>query len=167
MRTIIGTSQRLNLPEHIIERAAGIYRKAYKQNAVRGRSTRGLSVASVFYACKEAGIIRNPEDFVAALEEDTKWRNELFSNYKTLISILDLKPPEQIRPELEIPHIAGKCSISEKTVRAALEILKKLKNYNTTLFFGKSPIAIAVCCLYIAAKYHGRRSTPRRHYKSR
>ena len=43
----------------------GIYRKAYKQNAVRGRSTRGLSVASVFYACKEAGIIRNPEDFVA------------------------------------------------------------------------------------------------------
>lgn len=157
MRTILGVVGKMCLPEHIIERSAKIYTKAYKQKAVRGRSTFGLSLASIFYACKEAGIPRDADDFVRATEmsskEQKRWRNELFSNYKTLIDILGLRAPEQISTEFEIPHIAGKCDLSEKTTRRALEIYHKLRGHNETLFFGKSPIAVAVCCLFIASKY--------------
>src|SRR5215212_2293953 len=89
MRNIAALCDKLSLPGVIKERAADVYRKAYRANAVRGRSTKNLSTASVFFACKESGIIRGPNDFVEALRENSKWRNDLFSSYKTLITVLE------------------------------------------------------------------------------
>jgi transcription initiation factor TFIIB len=158
---IIATlSDKLAISELIKERAAEIYRKAYKKNAVRGRSTKWLATAALFYACKEKNTFRNPNDFVLALdptyvdEKDRSGRKDLFMNYKILTSVLDLPIPQVTSPLSELGRIAAIAGISEKSIRKAMKIYESLKDHDQTIFYGKSPAAISVCILYIATKYN-------------
>jgi transcription initiation factor TFIIB len=158
---IIATlTDKLNISELIKERAAEIYRKAYKKNAVRGRSTKWLATAALFYACKEKNTFRNPNDFVLALdptytdEKDRSGRKDLFMNYKILTSVLDLPIPQVTSPLSELGRIAAIAGISEKSIRKAMKIYEALKDHDQTIFYGKSPAAISVCILYIATKYN-------------
>jgi len=158
---IIATlTDKLAISELIKERAAEIYRKAYKQNAVRGRSTKWLAAAALFYACKEHGAFRNPNDFVIALDpgylyrKDRSGRKDLFMNYKILTSVLDLPIPAVTSPLSELGRIAAIAGISERSIRKAIQIYESLKQFDQTIFYGKSPAAISVCILYIATKYN-------------
>ena len=152
-------SDKLSVSELIKERAAEIYRKAYKKNAVRGRSTRWLACAALYYACRQHKIFRNPNDYVFALEpdlikeKDRSGRKDLFASYKILTDVLQLPLPELTSPVSELGRIATIAGISEKSIRKATELYKKLREYDKTIFYGKSPAAISVCILYIATKY--------------
>lgn len=155
---IIATlTSKLNLSELIKERAAEIYTKAYDKNAVRGRSTKWLATASLFYACKEKNIFRNPNDFVVALDpnysKDRSGRKDLFMNYKILTQVLDLEIPPLTSPVSELGRIATLAGISEKSVRKAMQLYEMMRQHDKTIFYGKSPAAISVCILYIATKY--------------
>lgn len=157
---IIATlTDKLHLSELIKERAAEIYRKAYDANAVRGRSTKWLATASLFYSCKEKNIFRNPNDFVVALDpsysKDRSGRKDLFMNYKILVQVLGLPIPELTSPVSELGRIATLAGISEKSVRKAMSLYEMMRAYDKTIFYGKSPAAISVCILYIATKYMG------------
>lgn len=156
---IIMLCEKLKIPENTKERGASLYRKAYSAGAVRGRSTKWIATACLFYAIKEAKIYLLAEDFVRALEEydkklgTKKGIKNLFSSYKTITKVLDLPLPEPVSPIHELGRFATAAGLSGVTTKKAMQIYEKIKSHDPTVFSGKNPSAIAVCLLYIASKY--------------
>jgi len=56
----------LNLPKNVLETAAIIYRKAVKKHLIRGRSIRGMVVATLYLACRRCKILRTIEELSQA-----------------------------------------------------------------------------------------------------
>jgi transcription initiation factor TFIIB len=153
---IIMLCEKLCISETVKERAAALYRKAYVAGCVRGRSTRWISTACLYYASKEAKIQRPADDFVKALEEshtDKKGRKALFAAYKVLTKVLDLPLPGPVSPLSELTRFAVAAGLSGVSVSRATTLYEKIKAVEPTIFCGKNPAAIAVCLLYIASKY--------------
>ena len=173
-QTIISLSDKLGIPINVADRAARIYDTAYSKKLIKGRNIEGIAATTLFIACKESGIIKHLGDFAeimltksVVVDEKTKLssykvvknkrsiQKQLFEFYELLTNKLELNLTKTIDLPSEINRIAGMAKISQKSVRYAIDLIEKLKDYNKTIFYGKSPIAISVCVLYIATKYTG------------
>jgi transcription initiation factor TFIIB len=152
MWVITTLSDKLKLSATVKGRAAQIYKEAYLKKAVRGRSTLGIASAAVYLSCKELNVKRNHSEFLAILEDQSDWRKNLFINYRTLIYFLNIEAPAANSPTSEMPGIASACGIPEKGLRLAVSLYNKVRAHDMTIFYGKSPSAIATCFLFIAAK---------------
>jgi len=173
-QTIISLSDKLGIPVNIADRAARIYDIAYSKKLIKGRNIEGIAATTLFIACKEAGVIKHLGDFAeimltksVVIDEKTKKssykitknkrsiQKQLFEFYELLTNKLELNLSKTIDLPSEINRIAGMAKISQRSVRHAIKLIEKLRGYNKTIFYGKSPIAISVCVLYIATKYTG------------
>ena len=173
-QTIVSLSDKLSIPNSVADRAARIYNIAYAKKLIKGRNIEGIAATTLFIACKEAGIIKHLQDFadimltkVVVVDEKTKKssykvvknkrsiQKQLFEFYELLTNELELNLTKVIDLPSEISKIAGVARISQTSVRYAINLIEELKGYNKTIFYGKSPIAISVCLLYIATKYTG------------
>ncbi len=56
----------LNLPKNILETAAIMYRKAVKKHLTRGRSVQGMTVATIYLACRQCKLLRTIEELSQA-----------------------------------------------------------------------------------------------------
>lgn len=155
MQFIVSLSERLFVSQSIKEKAAMIFKQAYDAGLVKGKSHKGISIASLFFACKEADLCRDVNDFVKALGEERAYKNTIFLHYKLLVSTLNLDP---ILPDHdvknEIRRTAARFSIDTKILMKALEIYAKLEATDRSMFFGKSPTISALCIVMIASRYY-------------
>ena len=154
--TIRVLTDKLGLPDAVAERAAKIYKQAWQAKIVKGRSINGMAAAALYYACKESSISRNLTTIVSLIprhDTDREERKKIFYYYNILIKTLNLDTPPIVDPFAEIGRIAYKAQVSQKSIRKAIELGDKLRLFDQTIFYGKSPIAVAVCLLYVATKY--------------
>lgn len=173
-QTIISLSDKLSIPNNVADRAARIYDIAYSKKLIKGRNIEGIAATTLFIACKESGIVKHLGDFAeimltkaVVVDDKTKKasykviknkrsiQKQLFEFYELLTNELELNLTKVIDLPSEINRIAGMAKISQTSVRYAIGLIEELKGYNKTIFYGKSPIAISVCLLYIATKYTG------------
>ena len=139
-----GIKMKLNLSEHVIEKTAYIYRKAVKKKIVRGRTKRGMLLASLYAACRESKTPRS-------LEEIAKYGNinkkNLSKDYRALLKSLDLRfEPDD--PKSFLNKIASTINVPEKTVRIANQVLHDAKKKRITT--SKKPQGIAGASIYLA-----------------
>lgn len=130
----------------IAERASYIYRKALNKDLIRGRSITGISVATIYIACKDLGVsfpIDKIDEYVENINKKTTvhYYKFLLRQMKMSVSI-----PE---PSQNISKIAARAKLGGRTQRRALEILSKVADDPTVI--GKKPISIAAAALYMAA----------------
>ncbi len=135
---------KLGLSDAIIEKTAYIYRKAVDKKIIRGRSISALISASLYSACREADTTRTLRDICEASNVKSK---ELTKCYRILVQELDLKIPV-INSIQCVTRVANNLSLSEKTKRYAIEILKEYQISGDS--DGKSPIGLAATALYLA-----------------
>ena len=129
----------------IYERAASDGTKAYKREYVAG--------ASLYIACKQAGIPKTLKDIAEATGLDS---NELFSHVTAVtmqlgLSISRTDPSVFVRQIAERVNSRGfKYGVSEKSIKDAVLLLERVKNLPTVA--GRRPFTMAAWALYRACK---------------
>ncbi|WP_440059936.1 transcription initiation factor IIB [Thermogladius sp. 4427co] len=146
-------SELLNLPTHVREEAARIYRMAVEKGLVRGRSIESVIAAAVYVASRAHRIPRS-------LDEITKYtripRKEIARCYRLLLKELGIRVTA-VDPIDFIPRIAHALGLSGEIVKNATEILNKVRNKGITA--GKDPAGLAAAAVYIAALQAGEKRT--------
>ncbi|MFI5416947.1 MAG: transcription initiation factor IIB family protein [Nitrososphaerales archaeon] len=146
VREIQRITEILGMKSLVAERATYIYRKAFGQGLIRGRSISGIAAAAIYVACKEREIPFSADDIEKMIDGLSK--KNILRYYKMLLKCMkiSLGLPS---PLAHISKIAGRTGLSVKTERKALEILAKIGT--NSLLCGKKPVSIAAAALYIAS----------------
>ncbi|MFO7991886.1 MAG: transcription initiation factor IIB [Thermoplasmata archaeon] len=145
----------MGLPKNIRESAAVIYRKAVNKNLIRGRSITSVVAASLYAACRKAGVPRTLDEVAEATSSD---RKEIGRTYRFLSRelVLKLRPT---RPQEYLGRFCSELGLSGKVQKAAEEIIKKAEKKE--LISGKGPTGLAAAAIYIASIMTNRRRTQR------
>ncbi|MGI0088657.1 MAG: transcription initiation factor IIB [Nitrosotalea sp.] len=154
IREIRRITQILGMSSLIAERSSYIYKKALNRKLIRGRSITGIVAATIYIACKDAGVLF-PIDRIEALLENCNKKN-VIHYYKLLLRQMKMNigVPE---PSKHVSRIAVRARLSGKTERRALEILLQIEG--DPRLSGKKPISLAAAALYLAALQIGEHTT--------
>ena len=142
---------KLNIPDLVTERAAYLYRKGVAKNITRGRTIKGIVLASLYAACREADVPKTLQEIAAAGNISSK---DLSRNYRILSQKLELQLKSYDSTDF-VNRIGTTVGLSEKTRRKALDILLHAKEKGITA--GKNPISLAASALYISSVINGER----------
>ena len=137
-------ADKLNVSDAVIEKAAYVYRKALERGLVRGRSISALIAASLYAACRDTETPRTLKDVSAVSNVKKK---DIARCYRLLLREMDLRMPV-VDPTRCVSRIASKATLTERTKRRALEILKRAEETRTSA--GKDPMGLAAAALYVA-----------------
>lgn len=135
---------KLSLSDTLIEKAAYNYRKALDKKIIKGRSIRALIVAAVYASCRDLSVPRTLEEISVAANTESIFAGKC---YRLLVQNLELQLPV-IDSNKYLARIVNKAKVSERTYRAALDMLTTIKS--NPISHGKDPNALAVAVLYAA-----------------
>jgi transcription initiation factor TFIIB len=143
----------LGVPRSVREDAALIYRKAAKENIVRGRSIIGMVAASLYTACRRAGIPRTLDEMSEVSQVTQK---QIGKNYRFLARKLNIKL-KPTSPADYVPRFASNLGLSGNVQAKAIEIVNSSSEHG--LIVGREPTGIAAATLYIASIVLGEKRT--------
>jgi transcription initiation factor TFIIB len=136
----------LSLGSRTASRAYEVYRSAFNNGLVRGRSIASIAAASVFVACKEGGIARSASDILDVCKNRSPRQFRYY--YKLLLREMNLRVTST-DPSVYVPKIAANASLSGAVERLGLEIVDRVRGRPEML--GKRPVSIAAAALYLAS----------------
>ncbi|HZD35534.1 MAG TPA: TFIIB-type zinc ribbon-containing protein [Nitrososphaeraceae archaeon] len=139
---------KLSLPHATIEKAAYIYRKVQERGMIKGRTINAALGASIYVACREAGITRTLNDI--ALISNTSYK-ELARTYRLILLNLDLKVP-MIDPIKCVAKLSNKLDVSESTKRYAIGYMRIIAKSGFSA--GKDPMGLAGAVVYLSCRTH-------------
>ena len=157
-RQLNNLKEKLALPSSVIEKAAYVYRKAQRNEIVRGRTRTGAIAACVYIACREARI---PRTFDEVARTTNITRKELSNAYIAIVLGLDLRIP-LIDPIKCLVKLANKTHVDEKITRYAIGYLKQV--IDNEISAGKDPMSIVATVLYLTCLQHGDESKTQRSF---
>jgi transcription initiation factor TFIIIB Brf1 subunit/transcription initiation factor TFIIB len=149
-------SDRMQIPYHVQERAAEIFKKTY-YNRNNIHNSKNVVCASIYYACKEAHINRKMPDIASAAMEPESFTRDIFKTYRKLMILLSLDVPKTFPIAEEISYLGGRVGIPESVTRLAREIYFDVKSKDRIYFGGKSPRITAALLIWMAAHAKKRR----------
>jgi transcription initiation factor TFIIB len=149
-------SDRLYLPRGIKDKSIFIYRKALKEDLIRGRTISDFVAASIYTACRESKIPRSLADVSKASGRSVK---DVSRTYRLLVRSLKLRMPIDT-PMKFIPKLASALNIDIETERITIDRLQKARERK--LLIGKDPRSMATAALYMACKTNKRKMTQKR-----
>jgi transcription initiation factor TFIIB len=154
IREIRRISEILGISSSLAERASYIYRKALNKKLIRGRSITGIVAATIYIACKDAGVFF-PIDRIDRLGENCNRKN-VIHYYKFLLRQMKINVgvPDPVQ---YISRISARARLSGRTERKALEILSKMEG--DPELSGKKPASLAAASLYLASLQVGEHTT--------
>ncbi len=145
----------LGIPNDVRESAAVIYRKAVKQNMIRGRSIEGVVAGAIYAACRLTNVPRTLDEIASVTRVKKK---EIGRTYRIMsrylkLNILPSKPDDYVN------RFCSKLKLSAEARRKSNDILKLARDYDLTS--GKGPTGVAAAAIYIASLMTGERRTQR------
>lgn len=148
-------SSNLSIPQDVRETAAVIYRKAVKQNMIRGRSIEGVVAGSIYAACRITNVPRTLDEIASVTRVKKK---EIGRTYRIMSRYLKLNIMPS-KPEDYVNRFCSKLKLSMEARKKATEILKMAEDNDLTS--GKGPTGVAAAAIYIAALMSQERRTQR------
>lgn len=139
---------RLQLPTHVKDEAAKIYKRAFKNDLIRGRSIEGMISGSLLIAIRKHQVPRSAEDLA---EFGHVNEGEIFSAFKYIRKELRIPTPPP-SPFLWFSELANTLDL-EPDIRT--EARKRLKRIlDSGRFCGRDPQALAVSTMYATYLYN-------------
>lgn len=148
-------TSKLAVPKSIRVEAASIYRKAAKNNLIRGRSIDVVVSTSIYIACRVCNLPRTLDE-VAEVSKVTK--GDIGRTHRFLVKELNIVLPQTSPVDL-IPRFASRLGVSGEAESKAIEIIHDASDKGLTT--GKTPNGIAAAALYIASVLKGEKKTQR------
>jgi transcription initiation factor TFIIB len=136
----------LHLPQSVKENSAMIYRRALKEDLIRGRSIDAFVAASLYASCR---LLKIPRPLKEVSKVSKRLHSEVAMTYRLLHKELHLRPPVD-GPYKFIPSIAAKLSVQQPTEQLAINILRKADE--SKALTGKDPRGLAAAALYMACQ---------------
>jgi transcription initiation factor TFIIB len=145
----------LSIPNDVRETAAVIYRKAVKQNMIRGRSIEGVVAGSIYAACRITNVPRTLDEIASVTRVKKK---EIGRTYRIMSRFLKLNIMPS-KPDDYVNRFCSKLKLSMEARKRATEILKMAQEHDLTS--GKGPTGVAAAAIYIASLLTEERRTQR------
>lgn len=145
----------LSIPNDVRETAAVIYRKAVKQNMIRGRSIEGVVAGSIYAACRITNVPRTLDEIASVTRVKKK---EIGRTYRIMSRYLKLNIMPS-KPDDYVNRFCSKLKLSMEARKKATEILKMAQDNDLTS--GKGPTGVAAAAIYIASLITEERRTQR------
>lgn len=146
-------SSALGLPKSVKESAAVIYRKVVDKGLVRGRSIESVVAATLYTACRQAGVPRTLNEI--ALYSKVS-RKEIGRTYRFITRELGMKLMPT-SPADYVPRFCAALKLNGSVQKRAIEIIKKAEEME--LLSGRSPTGVAAAAVYIATLLEGEKRT--------
>jgi transcription initiation factor TFIIB len=138
-------SSLLTIPEKTRESSLEIYRKAWENDLIHGRSIEKILAASMYMACRKHNVPRTLDE----IEKVTRvGRKDIIKACKLLANRLGMKLAP-ISPLEYVGRFCAKLNLTDCAVEKAREILEKALEQDMTS--GRGPTGIAASAIYIAA----------------
>jgi len=145
----------LGVPRSVREVASVIYRRALKEDLIRGRSIEGVATSCLYAACRKEGIPRSLEEVAEVSRVDQK---EIGRTYRYVAQELSLEM-EPVDPKQFVPRFASELELNEETIAKANEIIDISAEQG--LLSGKSPTGFAAAAIYAASLLCNEKKTQR------
>jgi len=143
----------LNIPERTRETALVIYREAWANDLIHGRSIEKILAASLYMACRKDNVPRTLDE----LENATKvGRKDIIKTSKLLAARLDMRLVPA-SPRDYVKRFCAKLNLARAVEERALAIINEAVEKHITS--GRGPTGIAASAIYIAAILCGDRKT--------
>jgi transcription initiation factor TFIIB len=135
----------LGVPRSARKVASVIYRRALKEDLIRGRSIEGVATAALYAACRKEGIPRSLEEIsdVSRVE-----RKEIGRTYRYISQKLGLEM-KPVDPKKYVPRFCSELNLNERIQAKANEIIETTAEKG--LLSGKSPTGYAAAAIYAAS----------------
>jgi transcription initiation factor TFIIB len=143
----------LGLPENIKESAALLYRKAVKEELIRGRLIESVVAAVIYAICRIQGIPRTLDEIARASGMEKK---EIGRAYRFLKSELNVNVP-LTDPAQYVQKFATALRLNGTIQEEAIKLIRKALKKG--LISGRGPTGVAAAALYIASAMHGEKRT--------
>src|SRR6056297_1107911 len=127
----------LGVPRSVREVASVIYRRALKEDLIRGRSIEGVATSCLYAACRKEGIPRSLEEIAEVSSVDQK---EIGRTYRYISQELGLEM-KPVDPKKYVPRFCSDLGVSEEVQSKANEIIDTTAEQG--LLSGKSPTGYA------------------------
>ena len=145
----------LGVPRSVREVASVIYRRALKEDLIRGRSIEGVATAALYAACRKEGIPRSLEEISEVSRVN---RKEIGRTYRYISQELGLEM-KPVDPKKYVPRFCSELSLSEEVQTQANEIIETTAEEG--LLSGKSPTGYAAAAIYAASLLCNEKKTQR------
>ncbi len=138
-------SSLLTIPEKTRESSLEIYRKAWENDLIHGRSIEKILAASMYMACRKHNVPRTLDE----IEKVTRvGRKDIIKACKLLANRLGMKLAP-ISPLEYVGRFCAKLNLTNCAVEKAREIVERALARDMTS--GRGPTGIAASAIYIAA----------------
>ena len=150
VRRIVGA---LDLQRSLRDQACRLYRTATGEDLIRGRSIEAMAAASVYAACRCAGLPRTLQEVsVTSAVSHERVQNA----YSVLNRELEL-PTVPMEPLEYVPRVTSALDLSVETRQRAAALAKQA--VRTGVANGYNPAGVAAGCVYQAAREQDERVT--------
>ncbi|MHC1610319.1 MAG: transcription initiation factor IIB [Candidatus Methanospirareceae archaeon] len=138
-------SSLLSIPKQTREGSQEIYRKAWENDLIHGRSIEKILAASIYMACRAHNVPRTLDE----IEDATKvGKKDIIRTCKLLAKRLGVK----LAPSSPLEYVSRFCAklnLEKRVEECAREIINKALEKDITS--GRGPTGIAASAIYIAA----------------
>jgi len=145
----------LGVPRSVREVASVIYRRALKEDLIRGRSIEGVATSALYAACRKEGIPRSLEEISEVSRVE---RKEIGRTYRYISQELGLEM-KPVDPKKYVPRFCSELELSEEVQTKANEIIETTAEKG--LLSGKSPTGYAAAAIYAASLLCNEKKTQR------
>lgn len=143
----------LSLPRPVQETASVIYRRAMKEDLVKGRSIESVAAAALYAACRQLNVPRTLDEVSEVAQVPKK---QMARAYRALSRELQL----QLSPTTPLDYVsrfASELDVGPEARARAIEILKEADEQG--LAAGKAPTGLTGAALYLSAREVGEART--------
>ena len=144
----------LNIADDIAETAVLFYKKALKQDLIKGRSVIGMMSAATYLACRKKGTSITLKDTAEVANISSKELGRCIRIYLQSVNMNKETSPD---PTILINRLGENLGLTMYTQKIAIDILTEAKEKKLTI--GKIPMSLAAAAIYIASIQTGERRT--------